>query len=787
MAKLWIVTKTDTGTCNLVVGPALRGLGAIPKHQITVPEEGLPPADPGDVVVLMGAECFSLAQDAKLFPKNRGVKSSRSWPVRDAAGVWYLASLDPGMVHLEEGADTDIRWDFRLADRLLRTGSPLPELGDYDWADDLGEVLDDVSEQYEANVAAKTDDPRVPVAVDTETMTLNPWDPANEIVCVQVCPRPGWARAVYTYGAPPAKIAKVRAHLSVLLTSKEVKIVGANLKYDLIWLWVKWRVECLNFVFDTGVVGSLLDEGRSNSLNTHAKVYTTLGGYDDAFGRTYDKGRMQDVPLKDLLPYACGDADACLQTYLRQREELVDHETPGPKKVNVGGVLTNFYVNLLHPSVRAFESIENVGMVVDAERFDRFGADLAVEIEKTEKLVVGMLSQAVRQKHADNLKLTKASLIVDQLFTPLGFNLKPLERTGKTQAPSTAAAHLSMFASHPEAGPFIKAYEGLAQLKKLYSTYYVGFKSHLRPDHRWHPTYYLYQSGGEGGTVTGRTSARDPAVQTIPKRGYWAKRLRDCVVAPPGYVIISADFDQGELRVTAAVAGESVMLDVYRNGGDLHVLTAAKINEMEPEDLLALKDTDKDLYDTIRSGGKAGNFGLIYGMQAPGWVHYAWATYGVSVTLEQARFARDTFFSTYPGLSSWHARQKNEAHTYGCVTSPLGRVRHLPLIRSRDREKRSRAERQAINSPVQSTLTDMCTLSIAEFDRRYSDAAVFGMVHDNNLIYAPEDQREVWAERVVEVMSTLPLTETFGWEPGVDFPADAEIGLTLGKLEKMAA
>jgi DNA polymerase I-like protein with 3'-5' exonuclease and polymerase domains len=131
------------------------------------------------------------------------------------------------------------------------------------------------------------------------------------------------------------------------------------------------------------------------------------------------------------------------------------------------------------------------------------------------------------------------------------------------------------------------------------------------------------------------------------------------------------------------------MLEAYHNNFDLHAITAAAMNGYSLEDFMMLPD---DLRDDRRSGGKAGNFGLLYGMMPPGFQAYARTTYGVIMTLEEATKRRDGFFAKYSRLLEWHAESKAFAHARGFIRSPLGRVRHLPLINSKDREMVAQAE-----------------------------------------------------------------------------------------------
>ena len=272
---------------------------------------------------------------------------------------------------------------------------------------------------------------------------------------------------------------------------------------------------------------------------------------------------------------------------------------------------------------------------------------------------------------------------------------------------------------------------------------------------------------------------------TIPKHTKWAKKLRRCFPAPPGMFILENDYSQGELRVIACLANEETMIEAYRQNMDLHVITSGRFAGYSYEDMLKLKKENKELFDSIRQLGKAGNFGLIYGMGAEGFQAYAELNYGVKLALEEAAKFRNGFFETYHQLPVYHKEYKAFAHKNGYVASPLGRMRHLPLINSSNSMVRSTAERQSINSPVQGCLSDMLIWAISISHQRgwFETSPCFGAIHDAKYAYIPEDNHEFYIERELEVMENLPF-EKVGWKPQLKFVADAKFGKTMASLQE---
>jgi len=279
---------------------------------------------------------------------------------------------------------------------------------------------------------------------------------------------------------------------------------------------------------------------------------------------------------------------------------------------------------------------------------------------------------------------------------------------------------------------------------------------------------------------------------TIPKHSVWAHKLRTGYKAPPGFLVVNIDFSQGELRIAACIANEKNMLQAYRDGMDLHLITGGRVNGIELDDLLDMKEAakkDKKIakrLKKIRQGGKAGNFGLLYGMGAKGFMEYARVSYRVYLTLTEATNARDAFFELYPGLVTWHEQSKKFARQHGFVCSPLGRKRHLPLIYSSDNEMRSKAERQAINAQVQSTLSDVGQFALVKFHETYGrpdGCRPFMFCHDAIVFYVKEEDAGIWIPRAKDLMENLPLKETFGWDHQIPFPVDVEVGSSMATME----
>lgn len=765
MLLIW--SGADASSIKSVIGAVVEKFEI--KHQVLKIGDSFPTTTAGDVILACGGKALTALQNASLAPKNRTIGSLRETPFNLGLAK-CLMTYDPGIVSRDAAKLPDIQWDVALAIRLHNTRSLRPQVGKYRWVEDFNDLITRIEEKY-----GETNRP-VEVSCDLETLGLDEFNPEAWIISISFTVDVGKSDLIYfKKGQMPKKAlnpwddVEVWEQIDWILTNEKVSIRGANFKYDSRWLNQKWGINCTNNKFDTILVGSLLNENRSNSLKLHAKIYTDMGGYEDDLDK-YDKGRMDLVPKPELLEYAGGDTDATLQVSVVLKNELLKDKQ-----------LTNFYIKLMQPSSRAFEKMERGGICVDLPYYNYLQAELENEIAHLELQLFEMMPNKLKYKYADDLKITKHSLMKEFLFTPAGLNLKPKMLTEKTKEPSTAMDHLMMFQDDPVAKQFIALLKQHGSASKTLTTYVVGFLKHLRADGRFHPSYMLFRGGyGDGGmdsgAVTGRTSAKDPAVQTLPKHTIWTPKLRRAFIAPPGYTILQCDYSQGELKITACLANEPNMLKAYQNGEDLHAITAARLNGYTMAEFMALPEA---MRDELRSGGKAGNFGLIYGMGAPGYRVYAFTSYGVSLSEEEAYNQHESFFELYAKLIEWHDDYRNRARNFGYVRSPLGRIRHLPLIDSKDKEMVSQAERQAINAPVQSCLSDMMQLAMVEIDRRYGDQDIqmFLMTHDSLALYTRIEDAKMWAGRICEVMATLPLKKDFGWDHQLQFTADAEIAI----------
>jgi hypothetical protein len=586
-------------------------------------------------MLAMGSKPLGQLVKAGMVPKNLSLAKLRGklYPAGDGMGHWMM-TYDPYMVELDSQSEVDIQWDVRLALRYLMTGTLEPEVGRYRYVEDFTDVIALIGEGY------KERGRRVHVTEDLETLGLWPWYDHSWIISIAFTVAPNQQSDVVVFpqlGDMPSK--ELLEQIEWIENTDKVSLGGANLKFDNVWKRFKWGLPSPeNFKFDTLLGGGLLNENIFNSLSSQTKIYTSMGGYDDGFNQRHDKARMDLAYAKDpegFLCYAGGDTDACA----RVRPRIAEQIRSDPN-------LLDFYTTILHPAARAFERIEYRGLFVNPEMLRTVGKECEVEAAEAIAAMNTITPLRVRRKWGLKFKYTPRILhdiffgnhhgwrLTPKVLTESGKKAKKIlekqEGLRRDEMPiseylATVPAdqqykkvstsiddHLKMFSKHEQAGAFLKELRTKNKAEKIQSSYVDGFLKHLRPDGRFHPSYGLYvgsvyewAKGGDkdkAGANTGRTSAKNPHVQTIPKRGKWAKKLRACYPAPPGERFFNVDYSQGELKIGACLSDDPTMIQAHPEGQDLHLKTGARMAGISYEEAQKLETEDPDRYERIRYG-----------------------------------------------------------------------------------------------------------------------------------------------------------------------------------------
>ncbi|MET4190645.1 MULTISPECIES: DNA polymerase [unclassified Bradyrhizobium] len=714
----------------------------------------------------------------------------------ETLGVPVMPMLGLGHVlRVPEHAElfsADLRTAAAMVKNKFQISAPVHKRN-YSWCTDLQFMIDRK--------------PKV-LAIDTETSTFGAHEfahwyyPETKVLTVQLTDRAGESFVVPIdypgYPIDAATRAKLVRQLKLLLEDPTIACCGHNLKYDWMILFAKLGIKIANFADDTLMLVHMLNENMlSKSLDDVARVYLPdMGGYKDEFRRKgYDMARMDLVPPEDILAYSGADSDCAFQLRAILRT-----------KIEVDPKLYNCYRRVVVPALRAFCDIEQRGFKINRTALEVLRVKVAKKQASEYKKLINFIPKKIRDEFENTgvgLKLTRDAMMRAFLFThPDGLKIKPTQFT-KTGFPSVSTkTHLPYFIGKhkgtslvdgkPVEYDFIADYIAFAKNDKMLTTY-IGRDGHLDSEGVWQePTgfwkyinqEYIRPSYKLHATVTGRSASSDPNGQNFPKRGEFAKEYRAIFEAPDGWVLLEADYSQLELRIAGILANEPLFLKIYREGGDIHCMTAAIVIGISLEAFMALKVSDPERFALGRYRAKAVNFGFIYGMGWKKFLIYAKTEYGIDYTDQEAQHIRSAFFSRYRALKTWHDAVKAFVRIHKYVRCEDGRVRHLPAVVVDDEGVASSAERQAVNSPVQGFGSDLGLIALARINAELPTdfVRVIGFVHDAIICIAKKGREMEAARAVKRFMETNPLVEWFGFKSPIPIVADVSIGMNLAKM-----
>lgn len=567
-----------------------------------------------------------------------------------------------------------------------------------------------------------------------------PWQTGWAIVCLGIS-ADGERTFVIPLRHPDSPFRKkwkalLRHYVKPVLERGDVRLIAQNGKHDNVQL--AGAGVFLNHTFDIMLAAHLLDENRPKNLGFLSQTLLGADVYKGMVDTKPDKIMLE--PIKLLARYNGVDTGYTRQLYPKLKQELVEK----PR-------LARLMVKLMMPASHMIQQVEWTGMYVDQERlYDRLG-QLTGMIEEHKEVMA--------EWGAEDINPNSPMQLGKWLFTKKkrgGLGLSPLEIT-KSGNPSTREAVLLHYKDNPAVAALLR-YRTL-QLKWM-NTYLLPWSTRLDARSRLHTVYKLY------GTVTGRLSGD---LQQVPRDPF----IRTIFGAPEGWCFIQADYSQIELRIAAHIARERRMIRAFSVGEDLHMATAVSLTGK------SVDQVDKE----ERKKAKAVNFGFLYGMYPKKFQAYAFENYDLKVTMSEAEEARARYFRLFPDLPAWHRRQEQIVLNRGWVQSPLGRVRHLPDVYSPDRGVQMEAVRQAINSPVQGTASDLMLFGMVQLHARLNPSECFmvGTLHDGIFFECKEDKVDEWAPIIKETLENLPIRKTFGCDMSIPIVSDVEWGRHWGE------
>ncbi|HEV7367877.1 DNA polymerase I [Arenibaculum sp.] len=562
------------------------------------------------------------------------------------------------------------------------------------------------------------------VAVDTETDSLSPG--SCKLVGVSLAVEPGEACYVplghvapdATVGgldlsgdATPRQIAlhEAIARLKPLLEDPCVLKVGHNLKFDM-QVFGQHGIRLAPFD-DTMLLSYVLDTGRhGHGMDELAQIhfgYTTIS-YDEVTGTGKSRVTFDRVPLDRACDYAAEDADVTLRLWHVLKPRLVFER------------MTTVYEGMDRPLAPVVADMESAGVLVDRDELARLSRDFSGRLAE--------LEAEVHRLSGATFNVGSPKQLGEVLFEQLGM---PGGKKGKTGAYSTDSSVLEQLV---DLHPMVQKVLDWRQLSKLKGTYTDALQEQVDGTGRVHTSFSL------AATATGRLSSTDPNLQNIPIRTEEGRRIRGAFVAPEGFRLLSVDYSQIELRLVAEMAGIAALQDAFRDGIDIHAMTASQVFGV-PLDAMT---------SDIRRKAKAINFGIIYGISG----------FGLGRQLGIPAGEANTFIKQYlerfSELADYMDRTKRFCREHGYVTTLFGRRLNIQGIAERNAARRSFAERQAINAPIQGTAADIIKRAMVRVPPALAAAGLSGrmllQVHDELLFEVPEGEAQETAEVVRTVM-----------------------------------
>ena len=503
--------------------------------------------------------------------------------------------------------------------------------------------------------------------------------------------------------------------LQPLLENPEIKKVGQNIKYDYIVL-AKCGIKIQGIVFDTMIGSYLLNpSSRGHSLDQIAMDlfgYKTIT-YKDIAGKGKSQIGFEEVAISEAVDYASEDADITFMAYEQLLQDVKDFD------------LYNLMTEIEMPLVPVLAAMEMEGIKIDRDQLNSLSKTFAQELDILEQDIYSLADQT--------FNINSSQQLGKILFEDL--NLPVVKKTKKTKGYSTDVEVLTALSSKHELPAKVLRFRSLGKLK---TTYVDALNKLAFPE-----TDRIHTSFNQTITATGRLSSSSPNLQNIPIKSENGRKIREAFIPQPGFLLVSADYSQIELRILAHCANDEILIKAFQNNEDIHTRTAMEVFDVIPEFVTG----------DLRSQAKAINFGIVYGMSA----------FGLSKELEISRKMAqnyiDNYFARYAGVKRFIDSTIKEAEITQEVQTLLGRKRKLGEINSSNMNVKKFAQRVAVNTPIQGSAADLIKLAMIEMSKAVSShnlkSKLLLSVHDEIIFEVPENEEEQLTQLAKTVMENL--------------------------------
>ncbi|WP_301818201.1 DNA polymerase I [Neisseria maigaei] len=569
------------------------------------------------------------------------------------------------------------------------------------------------------------------IGIDTETTSLDAMNAA--LVGISIAFQAGEAVYIpvgHSLTAAPEQLdlQDVLGRLKPHLENPALKKIGQNLKYDQ-HVFANYGIALNGIAGDAMLASYIIESHLGHGLDELSERWLGLETitYESLCGKGAKQIGFADVAIGQATEYAAQDADFALRLEAHLRAQMDEKQLEMYEKMEL-------------PVAQVLFEMERNGVQIDRAELARQSAELGAELMKLEQEAYAAAGQP--------FNLNSPKQLQEILFDKMGIPTKGLKKTAKGGI-STNEAVLEQLAPDYPLPKIILQNRSLAKLKSTYTDKLPEMIS--LKDGRVHTTY------AQAVAITGRLASNNPNLQNIPIRTAEGRKVRRAFTAPPGSVIVSADYSQIELRIMAHLSGDKTLIAAFQNGEDVHRRTAAEVFGIDPENVSPEQ----------RRYAKTINFGLIYGM----------GQYGLAKSLGidniSAKNFIDRYFARYPGVAEYMQRTKEQAAAQGFVETLFGRRLYLPDIRNKNANARAGAERAAINAPMQGTASDLIKRAMIDVRNWLSDgigSKLVMQVHDELVLEVPEAELDLVKEKLPQIMAKV--------DGGLlDVPLVAEVGV----------
>ena len=551
------------------------------------------------------------------------------------------------------------------------------------------------------------------LSIDTETSSLDPHQ--AKLVGISLSTKIGKACYIplnHNKGQNLKEESVIKL-LKPVLEDKSVKKIGQNIKFDYI-IFYKRNID-MNSLEDTMLMSYVLDAGKNrHNMDTLSEIHLNHKpiAFKDLVGTGKKQINFSEVDIKKAKDYACEDADVTYRLYKIFLKNLNSEK------------LNNIYEIFEKPLIKILASMEINGIKLD----ESFLKTISIKFEKKIKL----LEKEIYKISQKEFKIGSTKQLGEIMYNEL--KISSLKKTKKGSF-ATSANVLEDLAFKGHALP--KLVLEWRQITKLKNTYSDSLQEHINPiTKRVHTSFLL------AATTTGRLASSDPNLQNIPIKSEEGKEIRKAFISEKGFTLLSADYNQIEMRILADLADVKELKKAFKNNDDIHTLTASQVFNID------VKKVDKD----TRRKAKAINFGIIYGISQYGLAKQ------INVSNSEAEEFLNSYFLKFPEIKDYMVSTIKFCRKTGYVNNIFGRRTHVTGINDKNYNIRNFQERAAINAPIQGSASEIMRLAMIKLNKelqnwKNSKLKILLQIHDELLFEVPNNDLKNISKIIKQVMT----------------------------------